>query len=434
MEMKIGAKEDGPSTNIPPTSSNSFFTDLALNGGLLSNTQNVRRTSDIVRDSLDVREALIAREIEKRRMREDVIMAGLLRRRELEAEVMRELMIEREIALRSGEGLSLFDSPVSFLHSDLRVPFLNHRVGFGIEGRSAVVGRPEGGIDGRLSMVNRPEGALLGGLPFQRQPGAMNGVAIKPVIDLSKPLAKPLNSSVAGIKRKFETPLITSDDGTASVNLSKKSLKEWSCALCQVRATCEQGLKDHLKGKKHKGKEKALLRSNTTVKNSTDNSDSLHEEIENSFELVPTRGMSPNLENCLDENQEDMRKVEQHTDDLKKINGVSAVGEKETKGQFNNTNFKCWCKLCSFGTTNEVLMTAHQMGEKHITLLQENGGSVIAIKTMPDVIQYLNKTKDAAANEGKEESLVNADGEEYGVGADQQEKTDEGELTAMNVN
>ncbi|KAK9281491.1 hypothetical protein L1049_004394 [Liquidambar formosana] len=32
----------------------------------------------------------------------------------------------------------------------------------------------------------------------------------------------------------------------------KKKSQEWSCTLCHVSATCEQGLKDHLQGKKHK--------------------------------------------------------------------------------------------------------------------------------------------------------------------------------------
>ncbi|KAA8525627.1 hypothetical protein F0562_007491 [Nyssa sinensis] len=265
--------------------------------GLLSNIQNIGRTGDIVRDSFDVREALIAREIEKRRIREEITMAGILqrRRRELAAEYIRELMIKRELALRMG--------------------LLEH------------------GINRRL-LVNRPEGAGLGGLPFQRQPGANNGVAIKP--------------------------------GTKTI-------------------------------------------------------------------VVSIGSMSPNLENCLDGNQEDMEKLERHTDDLEKINGESPLDEKQTIGQLNNTNFKFLHKLCNFGTTSEASMAAHRTGKNYMTLLQENGGGVIAIKTVPDVVQYVNKNKAVPAKDEKEESLVSANREEYGVGAVQQENTDLDELATMKV-
>ena len=34
--------------------------------------------------------------------------------------------------------------------------------------------------------------------------------------------------------------------------------RDWSCALCQVSATSEAGLNQHLEGKKHKAKQESL--------------------------------------------------------------------------------------------------------------------------------------------------------------------------------
>jgi len=48
--------------------------------------------------------------------------------------------------------------------------------------------------------------------------------------------------------------------GSSYTRLTSKKLvqKEWSCALCQVSTTSENCLREHLKGKKHKDKEKEL--------------------------------------------------------------------------------------------------------------------------------------------------------------------------------
>ena len=63
----------------------------------------------------DTREAIVQRELEKARIREEIIAAEITRRRLLEAEVRRELMIEREMALRrlSAEGRISFEYGLS---------------------------------------------------------------------------------------------------------------------------------------------------------------------------------------------------------------------------------------------------------------------------------------------------------------------------------
>mgnify|MGYP003702618905 CR=1 FL=1 len=83
---------------------------------------------------------------------------------------------------------------------------------------------------------------------------------------------KPTNSSVAGIKRKFEASVAECGDGTPSVNVGKEIQKEWSSALCHVTVTCERLLQEPLKGRKHKANERALRESNTKVNNNANNS------------------------------------------------------------------------------------------------------------------------------------------------------------------
>ncbi|XP_057477506.1 uncharacterized protein LOC130765178 isoform X4 [Actinidia eriantha] len=389
MKIKVGDKEDGNSTDLPASSSSNsaFYTDQALHDGLLGYSQIVNWRSDIGRRySFDTRELMVVREMEKRRVR-----------RELEEEVIREMVMGREVF-------------------NQRVPLFNRRDGFGFR-----TGIGEG--------LSRPDCGVLGGLPFDLQPRSKNAVAVKPIIDFSKkqqllgdeskrlknavavkpiidlskrhvvPSVKPVYSISAGVKRNFEEPIPDGADGTRSVTMSKKLRKELKCSLCQVTVPCERTLKNHLKGKKHKAKEMALQRTCKTARCNAENSDT---------------EKSNDLGKCLNENVDD-------TNDLKDAdhgvtNSSAEANEKQTKTELN-TDFKFWCTMCRFGTISEALMTSHRSGKKHVTLLREYGGCVIAIKTTPDKV---NKTEDTTAG-GKEESLGNVVGGADTLGADRKE-------------
>ena len=65
--------------------------------------------------------------------------------------------------------------------------------------------------------------------------------------------AKP-DPDLYGAKRKAVTHDVL-DDEPSAIGLNKKLKKEWSCDLCQIKASSENGLNDHLKGKKHKARE-----------------------------------------------------------------------------------------------------------------------------------------------------------------------------------
>jgi len=47
-------------------------------------------------------------------------------------------------------------------------------------------------------------------------------------------------------------------DEPSAISLNKNLKEEWSCELCRIKATSENGLNDHLNGKKHKAKEARL--------------------------------------------------------------------------------------------------------------------------------------------------------------------------------
>ncbi|XP_058203456.1 uncharacterized protein LOC131317816 isoform X2 [Rhododendron vialii] len=344
---------------------------------------------DIFGNTLGARELMLLREMEKKRIREEIITSGLLHRRELEAEVIREMMMEGEIGAGSIDiGLSLKDSS---LYPEVQ--------GYGLGERQIGLGRQQqqqGENYRRTSVVDWTEdGGVLGACPFQRDPKAVlaSRIATEPTKDVSKeqgiPSAKPLDSGVSGIKRKSEATITECVEDGPSRSLSKKLRQKWTCSLCQVPATCEQGLKDHFRGRKHKAKERAKAETTKPVNKNADNSEALVEESEYSNEL----GM--NDVNAVDSGVK--LKVE-----LKNANDGAELSENEiTTG--SNVGCTFWCNTCKFGTNTEEEMTVHRVEKRHMTLWQESGGGVTAKKTMPDEMKYVCKTNGAAA-EGKEES------------------------------
>ncbi|KAJ6362125.1 hypothetical protein OIU78_002515 [Salix suchowensis] len=76
---------------------------------------------------------------------------------------------------------------------------------------------------------------------------------------------KKPDPNLCGAKRKAVTPS-TGVGELPFAGIKKKPKEEWSCALCQVSATSERGLSEHLQGRRHKAKE-AELRAQKMPKN-----------------------------------------------------------------------------------------------------------------------------------------------------------------------
>ncbi|XXG64577.1 hypothetical protein AAC387_Pa05g2484 [Persea americana] len=222
MEFKYRAGED-PSFSFDP-----YLTSIqSIRGGILGG--EARRPDMLRGPMMSAREAL-RRELEKDRIREEILAREILRRRELEEEVRREMAFEREIALRrQADRFSLAPSSAS-LPRQASPRLLELRSGE----RAAVVSprnvaedisTAENGSRRRISEVKEEADASLG---------------------------KPSTTNIiAGTKRKAACV-----EDLLQLPSPKKAHKSWSCALCEVSTTSEKGLKEHIEGKKHKAKEK----------------------------------------------------------------------------------------------------------------------------------------------------------------------------------
>ncbi|KAF6172804.1 hypothetical protein GIB67_034656 [Kingdonia uniflora] len=221
---------------------------------------------------LSFREAAI-REIEKEKIRQEIIateMSGLSKRAVLEAEVRREMAIERDFGLHRIDGFPLVE-PLMLGSPRMRLgpifePFglyedgnrSDDRFGFPV-GRQGV-GSPE---PESLRFLRRQD--LLGGigrsemLPFQRRrefearitkleenaPVSAGGQPGRVVI------VTPGSTNLTGAKRKAPAEL-------AKGGSMKTPEKNWFCDVCDLNMTGEQALNDHLSGKKHKAKKELL--------------------------------------------------------------------------------------------------------------------------------------------------------------------------------
>ncbi|XP_024635023.1 spindle pole body component 110 [Medicago truncatula] len=144
-----------------------------------------------------VYEAASQREIEKEEIRQKI-----LRQKELEEEVWRELAMERTFGTMQRS--------------------VDH---IGVSQPSLIMAPPE--IKHSTQIRNNKDKIIL--------------------------LAKP-DMSLYSAKRKAVTQDVPSDEPSA-IGLNKKLKEEWSCELCRINATSENGLNDHLNGKKHKARE-----------------------------------------------------------------------------------------------------------------------------------------------------------------------------------
>ncbi|CAL5328240.1 unnamed protein product [Camellia sinensis] len=135
MEFKFRAKDGQASTtHVPPSSTIGYFTQQALRAGY--SFPDFGHSSDFIRNPSNVREA-IQRELEKERIREEIIATEIVRKRMLEAELRREMALAREMALRRGEGFSTF-SAQSAMRFEPRLSLLHQSEGRFLEERLAL--------------------------------------------------------------------------------------------------------------------------------------------------------------------------------------------------------------------------------------------------------------------------------------------------------
>ncbi|PRQ46106.1 putative transcription factor C2H2 family [Rosa chinensis] len=335
------------------------------------------------------------RQMEKDRIREEILAAEMVRRRVLEAEVRRELMLEREIAMKKAvrDGLGFEDDPFG----PMQAHSFDHRFGFSPRSSSplAMVPRlPEPVPDNNLE-VNKELTP-----PAPARPPELNK-------DKLIVLAKP-NPNLSGLKRKklpseganeiYQYRLKKKKIPKEELKKKKKIPKEeWSCALCQVTVANEKMFDGHLNGKRHKASEKRL--GAEKLGKSSSNAP-LSKNTAKPFEpkeLETTGAASSQLgakeeRGLLDHNEagdgsdkkmqdtdtSEEKKVElpvqkdQCGEDLKNNVEVKKVHMMQRKEEPTKTKkFEFLCEICKVGSNNPKVMEKHSRAKKHMDRLEE---------------------------------------------------------------
>lgn len=323
MEFKYraGASASRPQPVVPHPSRAGFFSDQAWRVDY-PGTRNLRPhlncDFNAMRDPYLVRET-IQREIEKQKIREEIIASEVARRQMLEEEVRRELMLERQMVLRrAGDGLPFEGKSTMWFGFNRGHPALHRLESRAMEDHLAFFGH---------NAVDMS--------PLIRSPEA-TPTEIKPELNKDRLIMLPRpDPNLSSAKRKASTSPVDADE-LSTFSQKKKTKEEWTCALCQVSATSEKGLKEHLEGKKHKTKEASLARK--IGKEGTTES-RVNQELKDS-KMLSRPKMVQNLEN--------------------------------TEGS-RKKNFQFWCAMCQIGAFSVTVMESHQKGKKHIARLQELG-------------------------------------------------------------
>ncbi|KAF2317015.1 hypothetical protein GH714_010546 [Hevea brasiliensis] len=214
-------------------------------------------------------------------------------------------------------------------------------------------------------------------------------------------MAKP-NSNLCGAKRKAATPPEQGAVGLPDAGLKKIPKEEWNCTLCNVSATSERGLNEHLQGKRHKAKE-ARLRANRVAKNlspipfpkKTAKPANLTTSIAGSELEAKVEGELLEVEKAnddTDKKRENKQDSGNANDKLQKCTYRKfeekrgrEIAEERTAEFRKKKQFKFWCEMCQIGAYSAVVMEAHEKGKKHkfqLQQLHQNGEAVPAITTM----------------------------------------------------
>lgn len=174
------------------------------------------------------------------------------------------------------------------------------------------------------------------------------------------------NTSITGVKRKAATPPAAATSELALVGLKKQPKEEWSCAICQVSATSERGLNEHLEGKKHKAKE-AGLRAQKTGKNF--GIGLVPKKMPTPIKLAETNARQSLVQGMEIEKKPPLLKKKPLLH-LKQDTDVSKTEDGKMEENWKK-KFRFWCEMCQAGAFSEKVMNNHRRGKKHVGRLLE---------------------------------------------------------------
>ncbi|CAA7041689.1 unnamed protein product [Microthlaspi erraticum] len=286
-----------PSQSLNPNSS--FFSVSPLPG---------EESEDHVREA-------IKREIEKEQIRQEIIAAETARRRELIAEVVQEMAIEREMAIR-------------------RVAET--------KGKSLTQNKNNGLFRQKCSYTGATTSPMMHLLPLQQMPEATETSIMEPVkeklIVLERADSEGEDTDETGLERGKRKA-----DGDEKEPFGTKRLKstrefKFWCDVCSVGTYSETVMRSHNVGKKHMAaieKQKELPEITSAASSS----------------LITAPASVTVLENA---NVEDQK--------------VDAMALKETGMK---TVMMIRCETCDIVTNSEKMMKIHKLGKKHKAQLKK---------------------------------------------------------------
>ncbi|XP_057767816.1 uncharacterized protein LOC130988077 [Salvia miltiorrhiza] len=330
---------------------------------------------------------VIHREIEKEWIRREIIMSEILRRRALEAEVRRDMMRETEMTLKRG-GIGFPFGPPSTIGLDLsmRLPLAETRA------EERFFDKRSMSVTQRHVWNDTREGGRSEPLPFQRASidvrtprdsttrdsevkFVSGGSNEKKLIILQ---AKPVEN-ITGVKRPSSGSGASETQPDGNLKKKKKKVKdEWSCALCQVIATSERDLNEHLKGKKHmmnsrigswtKKVDKHIQGSGTSSNPVT--------EVKLTSEPLPV-GKWGDVSAATDGPRPLHGNPFPSSDNLKKDESV-VTPQVQKKDEPKKEAHRFWCEICQVGVATQKVMNMHQRGKKHKRQLQNQAEKTVA--------------------------------------------------------
>ncbi|KAJ6849730.1 uncharacterized protein M6B38_266560 [Iris pallida] len=352
---------------------------------------------DRPRNSLEALEM----ELREERLREEIIARRVAQRRMIEEQARREMEIA--VAMGMGGGGGLLCHPQPMMEPPEEVEFGERRRFSPRLGRRCMPEGPED-IDFRRRVVEFEErsrfGPLHGGRDVEadgRAPRELREVEVgKKLASWSnKPEVKTTTTetiapTLAGAKRKP----VAAISGTSGSKFPRPAQKVWSCALCQVSATSEEGLNEHLQGRKHVAKVAQLSsKKNFTVtalaKDSGTGSGS---------------AWKPNVAAKKNPAAKVTRKVS--------IKVNEKVHEVVEKGRF------LWCWMCRVKCNDQSAMIAHLSGKRH--LLEDSNKRTAIYAGTPQKKEVVEDDKKECTEEAAQ----------YAVNETKKELTEEAEQCA----
>ncbi|KAG4378621.1 hypothetical protein GLYMA_17G073000v4 [Glycine max] len=340
-----------PSPLRRPLPSNSYVSNRPLHGcdfasgGFPSNVSAPRvfpmampiNVNEVFQRELEKEK--IWRELEKEEIRREIIAREMAfaQRRELEDEVRKEIELERtsRMSMQRSEGIA-FREPISvsiIQSSSNNITMFGGRQFHLASQASMKIHMDNIQIDNKQASNNKDK-----------------------VIILNKP------DDHSGEKRKAVTLAIDDNE-----SVQKKAKKAWNCELCQISATSEKALNDHIQGKKHKANKESTITQKIGL-DSRPQGQTLHPC------LTP-------MDTCKLESKEKGQAVQKS----KGLGGLDNHNETtiskqapETSAPLKGKKFKFWCEFCQVQTQSEIVMQSHKNGKKHLANMKKfnhnNGG------------------------------------------------------------